>query len=130
MGSIFFIFITELIAYRWGTAKLAAIGVSHDAHGHEVGTLAAHGPEAPEERSTSPKLIEEEAIESDTKYGKEEKSDVEVAVGEHFVDSAATQIIGVAILEFGVLLHRYISSCLPVHKSSTLTTIYLACSSG
>ena len=91
------IFIVELIAFRWGTAKLASIGMSHDAHGHGhgVGALAAHGPEGAEGEATSEKSS---------------KRDIETSMFEEkpgsVVDSALTQIIGVAILEFGVLLHR------------------------
>ncbi|KAK0467205.1 Zinc/iron permease [Desarmillaria tabescens] len=79
MLSIFLIFIVELIAFRWGTKKLAEIGMRHDAHGHLAGSHAAHGPEG---NSTS-------------------RINMNIAV----LDSALTQIIGVAILEFGVALH-------------------------
>ncbi|KAJ7576897.1 ZIP-like iron-zinc transporter [Mycena floridula] len=89
--SIFSIFVVELIAFRWGTAKLAHIGQHHDAHGHGPGSHAAHGPEG-NASETKPELL---------------GSDVEAATSEqhHFLDAAATQIIGVAILEFGVALH-------------------------
>lgn len=32
MLSLFSIFIVELIAFRWGTAKLAALGIKHGEH--------------------------------------------------------------------------------------------------
>ncbi|KAG2039860.1 ZIP-like iron-zinc transporter [Suillus americanus] len=92
MLSVFSIFIVELVAFRWGTAKLAALGVRHDAHGHGLGAHAAHGPESemPNEYSTS----------------ETSKEDLESAHDHSQLDfGAAGQIIGVFILEFGVLLH-------------------------
>ncbi|KAK0202767.1 ZIP-like iron-zinc transporter [Desarmillaria ectypa] len=91
MLSIFSIFLVELIAFRWGTKKLAEIGMSHDAHGHLAGSHAAHGPEGNIDDSKS-KLSESDV-------------DVEKQHGHRILDSALTQIIGVAILEFGVALH-------------------------
>jgi len=65
-----------------------------DAHGHGIGGHAAHGPEAAD-AFTSPE---------------EKKGDVELAVVRTnvFDHNLMTQIIGVAILEFGVVLHRYL----------------------
>lgn len=94
--SVFSIFIVELIAFRWGTSKLKKIGKSHDAHGHHTGSHAAHGPEFKEEQPQA--LQKEDSLEID----KESQGHHH---GHSFDDSAATQIIGVAILEFGVLLH-------------------------
>ncbi|KAH9951166.1 ZIP-like iron-zinc transporter [Amylocystis lapponica] len=97
--SIFTIFITELVAFRWGTAKLAKLGITHDAHGHGMPSQhAAHGPEG------AGPVVESKTIES------EEKDftgapDVETGPVGSIADSATAQIIGVAILEFGVLLH-------------------------
>ncbi|KAG2338683.1 ZIP-like iron-zinc transporter [Suillus weaverae] len=92
MLSIFSIFIVELVAFRWGTAKLAALGVRHDAHGHGLGAHTAHGPEGgmPNDDSNSEKIEE----------------DLESAHDHEFPEHGALgQIIGVFILEFGVLLH-------------------------
>lgn len=117
MFSIFMIFIVELIAFRWGTAKLASIGISHDPHGHGVGSHAAHGPEPETQRPDRTVLNDgtDAANALSWKDGLPEKSprerDVELAMlttqPSSVVDSPLTQIIGVAILEFGVLLHRY-----------------------
>lgn len=65
-----------------------------DAHGHSLGSHAAHGPEA----NFDPTLSSQ----------KESSSDIEAPKHEDhgFEDSMSTQIIGVAILEFGVVLHR------------------------
>ncbi|PPQ62896.1 hypothetical protein CVT24_006294 [Panaeolus cyanescens] len=90
--SIFAIFIIEIVAFRVGTSKLKKLGRSHDAHGHGPGSHAAHGPEGSFDDKSK----------NDTN-----SSDVEVArTPTHpFQDSMTTQIIGVAILEFGVVLH-------------------------
>ncbi|KAI6018366.1 Zinc/iron permease [Pisolithus marmoratus] len=94
MLSLFSIFIVELVAFRWGTAKLAALGVAHDAHGHGVASHAAHGPEAYVDRNAS------------AKDSQSDKSDLETGHGDFTVESdVLAQMIGVFILEFGVLLH-------------------------
>lgn len=61
-----------------------------DPHGHNVGSHVSHGPEG--------ELINEEKT----------KGDVESqnSGNRMYTESAMTQIIGVAILEFGVTLHR------------------------
>ncbi|KAF9480530.1 ZIP-like iron-zinc transporter [Pholiota conissans] len=98
--SIFAIFIIELVAFRWGTSKLQRLGKTHDAHGHSLGSHAAHGPEG--------------VINPPTKVESNISADVESARNsipqqhEHdhdFEDNASTQMIGIAILEFGVVLH-------------------------
>lgn len=113
--SIFMIFIVELVAFRWGTAKLASIGISHDAHGHGPGGHAAHGPENADAARDRMVLSEgtDAADSTSWKDGLPEKHarerDAELALlttqPSSVVDSVATQVIGVAILEFGVLLH-------------------------
>ncbi|KAJ8515882.1 hypothetical protein ONZ45_g6734 [Pleurotus djamor] len=92
--SIFFIFIVELIAFRWGTAKLAKLGRHHDPHGHAVGSVAAHGPEG--ELAEKPKPDSGEDVESAHSQSLHKHS---------FHDDTFAQIIGIAILEFGVILH-------------------------
>ncbi|KAI0076574.1 ZIP-like iron-zinc transporter [Panus rudis PR-1116 ss-1] len=97
--SIFMIFIVEIIAFRWGTATLAKIGLSHDAHGHGIGGHAAHGPEGNEGAITY--LPEEkEKTSDDIESAHQHKLAVQSAM-----DALATQLIGIAILEFGVVLH-------------------------
>ncbi|EED81215.1 predicted protein [Postia placenta Mad-698-R] len=76
--SIFMIFIVELVAFRWGTSVLAKLGIGHDAHGH--------------------------GIPGDSLKDIESLSEKHDPSG-NFSDSAIAQILGVAILEFGVLLH-------------------------
>jgi len=69
-----------------------------DAHGHAFGSHAAHGPEGefPQDRPVKP---------IDTTS--DEESNTDRTLHRHtFTDSVTTQVIGVAILEFGVVLHR------------------------
>ncbi|KAI0046478.1 Zinc/iron permease [Auriscalpium vulgare] len=115
--SIFFIFIVELLAFRIGTAKLKKLGISHDAHGHGVGAHSAHGPEGNPEGSratvdadTEPEISVDD-IESVNKHKGEQLEEVRHHHDDHHHgegdhdDSAAAQVIGVGILEFGVILH-------------------------
>ncbi|KAL4252056.1 ZIP transporter family protein [Abortiporus biennis] len=140
--SIFSIFIIEIVAFRWGTAKLAALGLSHDPHGHAVGGHTAHGPE-PTKASSSPTSptsqlpppiplpgTEEKDQSVDLESGRPSHSSIHGSTltrifshgGSHhahhhlhegekhphsgaIVDSGLTQIVGVGILEFGVVLH-------------------------
>ncbi|KAJ7181052.1 ZIP-like iron-zinc transporter [Mycena filopes] len=166
--SIFSIFILELVAFRWGTAKLKRIGMRHDPHGHFTGSHAAHGPEgartppalashaSPLPLPTTLKDTAESSSASEEEEHRESREDGhphqhehgahghdaghshqpphghgladhdaghghshqpqpqphhhygDVESGEsggHLDDSAAAQIVGIAILEFGVLLH-------------------------
>ncbi|KAG6890084.1 hypothetical protein C0995_012033 [Termitomyces sp. Mi166 len=92
MLSIFSIFVVELVAFRWGTSKLKKLGFGYDPHGHEPGSHAAHGPESS----------------SSNERGDPESQDLKHQHGTHtntMEDRAVAQIIGVGILEFGVLLH-------------------------
>ncbi|KAI6103780.1 ZIP-like iron-zinc transporter [Pisolithus croceorrhizus] len=93
MLSLFCIFVVELVAFRWGTAKLAALGIVHDAHGHGVGSHAAHGPEAIDDKSSSAR---DQTVGNDLEVGNG---------GTTTEDNVLAQMIGVFILEFGVLLH-------------------------
>lgn len=104
LGSIFMIFIVELISFRCGTAVLAKIGLKHDPHGHGLATGShfAHGPEGRAGEESA------KAVDYDSEEGPSDLEKRGVQVHEHALmsDSAIAQIIGVAILEFGVLLHR------------------------
>ncbi|GJJ11160.1 hypothetical protein Clacol_005392 [Clathrus columnatus] len=93
MASVFAIFFAELFAFRWGTAKLAEIGKKpYDAHGHGLVGHSAHGPEAPPMET---KAVDEESLTPSSE-------------AESPLDSGIAQIIGIAILEFGVLFHSVI----------------------
>ena len=127
--SIFSIFIIELVAFRWGTTKLAQLGIAHDPHGHGVGGHAAHGPEPERTRteaaSSMSSVASEQAVtvvekEHDIEAALETAKDAPLHRDSHrhahghghphshgvVEESTATQIVGIAILEFGVILHR------------------------
>lgn len=77
MLSLFSLFVVELVAFRWGTARLARLGIPQ-----ECDTTSGHHHVHPE------------------------KGDVETASDSPAgPDSATAQIISIAILEFGVVLH-------------------------
>ncbi|KAF7356218.1 ZIP-like iron-zinc transporter [Mycena venus] len=96
--SIFSIFILELVAFRWGTAKLEKIGLRHDPHGHFTGSHAAHGPEGTQALPKETSDVEAQGHDHHHHHhGHGQLS--------HLDDSASAQIVGIAILEFGVLLH-------------------------
>lgn len=105
--SIFGIFIIELVAFRWGTSKLKKLGLHHDNHGHNLGSHAAHGPEGaynqPATAADVPKAPDEKSNKSGSEIDSEAQQHAHHA--NTIADNAAAQIIGVAILEFGVALH-------------------------
>ncbi|KAL5537145.1 hypothetical protein ACEPAF_968 [Sanghuangporus sanghuang] len=110
MLSIFLIFFAELIAFRWGTAKLQKLGITYDAHGHDAGSVhAGHGPETGIVRAGS----RDDGASQGSNGEKKPKSSAQLAGGDDVVvlqadplkESAISQIIGIFILEFGIILH-------------------------
>ena len=95
------------MAYRWGTARLARLGIVSDAHGHghSFPTHATHGPLSDKAVAEEDGSLKEEGRETTYPNASPDlearKDGYPGAVG----DSAAAQILGIAILEFGVLLH-------------------------
>jgi zinc transporter 1/2/3 len=135
--SAFSIFIVELFAFRIGTAKLKKLGVYHgmsrrfpigisthivliyffhpDAHGHHTGGVVAHGPEgSPVPGPASPRIpdVESMHLEKPDKSSEAGHSVTRVDDATHITtmtdESAMAQLIGVGILEFGVILHRFV----------------------
>ncbi|KAJ8094468.1 hypothetical protein PM082_010902 [Marasmius tenuissimus] len=114
MLSIFLLFLVEVIAFRWGTAKLAKLGATYDNHGHEAGgTHAAHGPEDNDNAATSDvknqhRLHDVEVKDVDVEASSTTTTASSSAPKPHahgVLDNPLAQIIGIAILEFGVVLH-------------------------
>ncbi|KAG7091791.1 hypothetical protein E1B28_008195 [Marasmius oreades] len=118
MLSIFLLFLVEVIAFRWGTAKLAKLGATYDNHGHEAGgTHAAYGPED-DTNAANPFVNAEKKHHHHHHHAYDvQAKDVEASstttastsapkLHAHGVlDNPLAQIIGIAILEFGVVLH-------------------------
>ncbi|CAE6410715.1 unnamed protein product [Rhizoctonia solani] len=102
MMAVFFIFFVEIAAYRWGTAKLDALGIkAYDNHGHahdSAGRHGAHGPEIAEQSATNPEKMPNQ---SDSEIGSHQP----IARSGGITHSALAQLLGVAILEFGVVFH-------------------------
>lgn len=81
------------------------------AHGHD-GAHAAHGPETLEESKDN---IEDSTPKMEEAASHSSNGITNIAKPESGLDSPLTQIVGVAILEFGVVLHRSVTSnCLEV----------------
>ncbi|KAF8262618.1 ZIP-like iron-zinc transporter [Lactarius quietus] len=94
--SAFSIFIVELFAFRIGTARLKKLGIHHDAHGHHTGGVIAHGPEG------SPKTDKDPQSEAGHSVNRVDDVGHITTMTD---DNAMAQLIGVGILEFGVILH-------------------------
>ena len=131
LASLFFTFVLELVAFRLGTAYLAKQGITMDgttAHSAPAGfngmdsTHGSHGPRSDIEASgmgmNDPRVQTEKAI-KETQDPKGFESSAS-SVDERYTDAseatpAGAQILGVAILEFGVVFH----SVRPCHISSS-----------
>ncbi|KAF8603843.1 ZIP-like iron-zinc transporter [Ceratobasidium sp. AG-I] len=101
MMSVFLVFFVELAAFRWGTAKLDALGLkAYDTHGHAHETAGRHGAHGPETSLPPPTNTlanpEKMVVQSDSEIGHSHTV---------LTDSAMAQILGVMILEFGVVFH-------------------------
>ncbi|KAI1788130.1 ZIP-like iron-zinc transporter [Ganoderma leucocontextum] len=152
--SIFSIFIVELVAFRWGTERLARLGIVHDAHGHGLASHAAHGPETDRDQQKTAALSRSGELDHEKSHASHDvesfhdhdhdhapagqtfphahsEKDVERGRDAHhppsaLTDSAAGQIIGIAILEFGVLLHSIlIGLTLAVDQQFTVLFVVL-----
>ncbi|KAG8854569.1 high-affinity Zn(2+) transporter zrt1 [Tulasnella sp. 330] len=113
MFSVFSVFFIELFAFRWGMTRLEATKAHYDPHGHGLaggaGHHSAHGPEMGAQNSGG------SATTSDPNITKHEEANSGVPTGVVDVEAhghvhelyatAAAQIIGVSILEFGVVFH-------------------------
>lgn len=114
MFSVFCLFFVELFAFRIGTRRLErAHAAAYDPHGHNVGgngTLNAHGPElAVALAEPKPK---DDAVKAGASASETDLEHAAAAVAaargpglHNMTHSALAQIVGVAILEFGVVFH-------------------------
>ncbi|KZT25203.1 ZIP-like iron-zinc transporter [Neolentinus lepideus HHB14362 ss-1] len=103
--SIFSIFVVELVAFRWGSAKLAELGIPTDMHSHGFGGPGhthTHEDEKANEEATRPSDSESQLSDVDADYKEGLKAS---AARNNVLDTPASQIIGIAILEFGIILH-------------------------
>jgi len=95
MLSIFSLFIVELIAFRWGTARFARLGITQGQPDYRSRTAGFTQP--PSECDTT----------SGHHHVHREKGDEETASSpsDSGPDSMYGQFISIAVLEFGVVLH-------------------------
>jgi solute carrier family 39 (zinc transporter), member 1/2/3 len=135
MVSVFFIFFIELLAFRWGTARLKKLSggdVHYDAHGHAhgpEGLHAAHGPEPEQQQqeatsrpSTGDVKVHPPSSASHTQSPlKPTRSPSTVDLesnsphhhhshtGNILDDHPLAQVLSVLILEFGIIFHSFIT---------------------
>ncbi|KZV85852.1 ZIP zinc/iron transport family [Exidia glandulosa HHB12029] len=105
MLAVFALFLVELVAYRWGTAKMTALGLSAHAFSdtQAAGMSAAHGPEPP--RTTAPNDEETSVATSKKAFAAPHSHAVHADGSEDTGATVLAQLVGVAILEFGVVFH-------------------------
>ncbi|PVG03834.1 ZIP-like iron-zinc transporter [Serendipita vermifera] len=130
MTSVFFIFFIELLAFRWGTARLKRLnggGMRYDPHGHAhgpEGLHAAHGPE-PEQQQEQHVVGDVKVRPSTSAHGhaplkqtvSASTGDLEANQHHHhhshtgniLDDHPLAQILSVLILEFGIIFHSFIT---------------------
>ncbi|KAK0529867.1 hypothetical protein OC834_000295 [Tilletia horrida] len=139
MISMFFTFLVELIAFRIGSAKAQALaydphtGGHHHANEHNgpvVRTISGHEHPAPEGKVQQPSepAIEESAS-SQNEAGALEKSSAKLEEGDVVPYDAtaaakAQEILGVAILEFGVIFHSVIIG-ITLGTTGEFTTLFI-----
>ena len=113
--SIFLIFIVELVAFRWGTAVLSKVGIAYDAHSHGHCAAAALSPNTPTSEARNPDDLPKLSYDDINETRNPERAVGALEMGSEgeldrapkpMSDSVIAQVIGVAILEFGILLHR------------------------
>jgi zinc transporter 1/2/3 len=109
MMSIFAVFIVELISHRWGASYLRRRGLKlHDIHSASAGAPAlmhtTHGLHVdgtpPASLGDQKQSTDEEAHLSPHHHEKDDTND--------FSETAMAEIVGVGILEFGVIFHSMI----------------------
>ncbi|KZS94642.1 ZIP zinc/iron transport family [Sistotremastrum niveocremeum HHB9708] len=102
MLAVFSIFIVELMAFRFGTQYLEKRGIAPNPHGHGIiGTARAGHSHDDEPGAEIVKTSSMRAIGDVEKPGSETSEEEPSNV----LDTPLAQIVGIAILEFGVLLH-------------------------
>ncbi|CAE6451383.1 unnamed protein product [Rhizoctonia solani] len=99
MAAVFCIFFVELAAFRLGTAKLDSLGIkAYNNHGgSQIGSSGHNAQGLQSSKEASPTTIKE----SDSELGLTEQLSLQNGMSE----SALAQLLGVAILEFGVVFH-------------------------
>lgn len=142
MAAVYGIFFAEVAAYRIGTAKLARLGVNYsshaddhtDAHAHDHGLQAplavdTTGPSDP--LHVHPSRVHptiESPTSSNVTHSHDKSRDLEKDdfsfTSEPSSAEASAQLIGVAVLEIGVILHSVIIG-LTLAVNEEFTTLFV-----
>ena len=101
LTSIFITFVVELVAFRLGSAHLHKLGISMDAHVHPDGHAHGHAGDTAD-------ALTHHSTPSPSEHEKDTESSIDSV--QAYKDSseelpAGAQILGVAMLEFGVIFH-------------------------
>ena len=140
MAAVYGIFFVEIAAYRFGKAKLEKMGIDYSTHMDDHTDAHAHnhqnrnplgvettGQDDPNHVHPSNSQIAGE--ESPSKFSKVEK-DIELGSETASLSSqvstaeAAAQLLGVAILEFGIIFHSVIIG-LTLAVNDEFTTLFI-----
>lgn len=106
MFAVFTIFIVELMAFRFGTSYLEKRGIAPNPHGHGIiGTAKAGHAHEDESGTEIHRTSSMRAIGDVEKVVKADGSEISDEEPTNVLDTPLAQIVGIAILEFGVLLH-------------------------
>lgn len=140
MAAIYGIFFAEVAAYRMGTARLARLGINYSSHADDHTDAHAHDHRhpAPLNVDTSgpvdPLHVHPSRLETDTAVSpisatREKAKDLESADNQSINSlpssaEAAAQLIGVAVLEVGVILHSVIIG-LTLAVNEDFTTLFV-----
>ena len=101
-SSLFLIFVMEMFAYRLGTAHLAKLGINIDGDAHHRAKLGQqHEHEIKPTPSSEATTLEKTGL----KFETSSESDQDYSDSSENTPVMA-QIIGIAVLEFGVVLVR------------------------
>ncbi|KAH8924432.1 ZIP zinc/iron transport family [Atractiella rhizophila] len=116
MAAVFAIFLVELFAFRLGSDFFNGSSQPYDPHSH---SFAAHGPEVGGGHLDGAAKTDK----ADSDYALS-KGSIE---GKEFLETASTpsaQILGVAILEFGVIFHSVVIG-LTLGVTNEFTTLFI-----
>nr|XP_019047307.1 solute carrier family 39 (zinc transporter), member 1/2/3 [Kwoniella bestiolae CBS 10118]OCF26237.1 solute carrier family 39 (zinc transporter), member 1/2/3 [Kwoniella bestiolae CBS 10118] len=105
MAAVYGIFFAEVAAYRIGTRKLEKLGVNYSSHAHDHTDAHAH------DHAHDPPLSVDTTAASEKQLRKadlESSSDVDTINQLPSQAEASAQLVAVAVLEFGVVLHSVI----------------------
>ncbi|TFL01090.1 ZIP-like iron-zinc transporter [Pterulicium gracile] len=120
MASVFMIFVMELVAMRWGMSKLKKLGIYPDlVHSHGLRAHPTHGPFS--DLAAVSDKPDDAAGESNAR---DPESQTTPPAAHH--DQRVQQLIGVAVLEFGLIFHSvFVGLTLAVTDNFTVLLVVI-----